>query len=81
MARIWRKNESINLLNQIKLERNDPNALILLGHHENDQQETILMKFLRGVHISNLSGVCINININILLLISLINFLYFNFTF
>ena len=33
-------------------------AVFATAHHADDQQETILLKFLRGAHISNLQPVC-----------------------
>lgn len=35
----------------------DKEAFVCLGHHSGDQAETVIMKILRGVHISNISGV------------------------
>jgi tRNA(Ile)-lysidine synthase TilS/MesJ len=33
-----------------------PPGIILTAHHKDDTEETMMMKFLRGVHITNLSG-------------------------
>ena len=36
------------------------------AHHADDQQETILLKFLRGAHISHLQPVCKSIVVHLL---------------
>ena len=64
-ARNWRRKECIQLLktvsNTTKTNTNiTPNTAntykyILTAHHQDDQIETILLKLLRGVHISHIS--------------------------
>ncbi len=49
-ARQWRIEESINMLRKVEAD------CIATGHHADDQTETILLKWLRGTHISNLQG-------------------------
>ncbi|HIA57455.1 MAG TPA: tRNA lysidine(34) synthetase TilS [Candidatus Lambdaproteobacteria bacterium] len=49
-AREWRIEESRKLLETIGGGR------IATGHHADDQTETLLLKLLRGTHISNLQG-------------------------
>lgn len=49
-AREWRIEESIKMLKKIGAD------YIATGHHADDQTETLLMKWLRGTHISNLQG-------------------------
>ena len=49
-ARQWRIEESIKILKNISAD------CIATGHHADDQTETLLMKWLRGAHISNLQG-------------------------
>jgi tRNA(Ile)-lysidine synthetase, N-terminal domain len=49
-AREWRIEESIEMLKNIGAD------CIATGHHADDQTETLLMKWLRGTHISNLQG-------------------------
>ena len=49
-ARQWRIEESIKMLKKIGA------SCIATGHHADDQTETILLKWLRGTHISNLQG-------------------------
>jgi len=51
-ARKWRITESLNLLDSIG------GGYIATGHHADDQTETLLLKLLRGAHISNLKGMC-----------------------
>ena len=70
-ARDWRRFHLIQLLHKLtskcKYKSNDINqhnnhtqstlpGIILTAHHADDSDETFLMKFLRGTHISNLSG-------------------------
>ncbi len=49
-ARNWRIKESLNLI------KNLGGGRIATGHHADDQVETMLLKWLRGAHISNLKG-------------------------
>ncbi len=49
-ARKWRTEESIKMLKKVEADS------IATGHHADDQTETLLMKWLRGTHISNLQG-------------------------
>ena len=49
-ARQWRIEESMKILDNIGAD------CIATGHHANDQTETLLLKLLRGTHISNLQG-------------------------
>ena len=49
-ARKWRIDESCNLLETLG------GGWIATGHHADDQTETLLLKWLRGSHISNLQG-------------------------
>ena len=49
-ARKWRIDESRNLLETLG------GGWIATGHHADDQTETLLLKWLRGSHISNLQG-------------------------
>lgn len=60
-ARDWRRNECMKIINEKKkisnINNNKQEFYISTAHHENDQLETLMLKFLRGVHISNLSPV------------------------
>ena len=47
-ARKWRIKESIKMLKKVEAD------CIATGHHADDQTETLLLKWLRGTHISNL---------------------------
>jgi len=49
-ARQWRIEESIKMLKKVGAD------CIATGHHADDQTETLLLKWLRGTHISNLQG-------------------------
>jgi len=49
-AREWRVKESIKILKKIGAD------CIATGHHADDQTETLLLKWIRGSHISNLQG-------------------------
>lgn len=53
-ARNWRIGESMKILNEVKSRNEYDDIAIATGHHMDDQIETILLKLLRGVHISNL---------------------------
>ncbi len=49
-ARQWRIEESLKIQNTVGAD------CIATGHHADDQTETLLLKWLRGTHISNLQG-------------------------
>ena len=49
-ARAWRREEAQKLLGQLGAQ------IILQGHHADDQIETVLLKILRGCHLSNIGG-------------------------
>jgi len=60
IARNWRRTKSIELLTYI-IGSNDDSAderqgLIFTAHHKDDWEETMLLKLMRGVHITNMSG-------------------------
>jgi tRNA(Ile)-lysidine synthetase-like protein len=54
MARNWRRYETQKLMEQIKSQNEI--GMIVTAHHRDDVEETILMKMLRVVHITNISG-------------------------
>ena len=62
VARKWRRRQMIDLLTSLLNDPNHDNAkanrwgAILTAHHRDDAEETILLKLLRGAHITNLSG-------------------------
>ena len=49
-ARAWRREEAQKLLDKLGAQ------VILQGHHADDQTETVLLKILRGCHLSRVSG-------------------------
>lgn len=49
-ARAWRREEAQKLVGEVGAQ------VILQGHHEGDQTETVLLKVLRGCHLSRISG-------------------------
>ena len=49
-ARAWRRDEAEKLLDAVA------GQVILQGHHADDQTETVLMKMMRGCHVSNIAG-------------------------
>ena len=63
-TRSWRRAESLAILADLGAGRASAEALradkvrgaIMLGHHADDQLETILLKGLRGCHLSNICG-------------------------
>ena len=58
-GRIWRRSECSKIINDIRIKNgNDMKYFITTAHHMDDHLETIFMKILRGVHITNLQGVC-----------------------
>ncbi len=59
LARSWRISESLQILDS--LPGLPDQKFIATAHHMEDQIETILMKLLRGAHITNFHGVsCIS---------------------
>jgi len=54
-ARDWRRTKSIELMKGI-IGCDDKQGLIFTAHHKDDSEETMLLKILRGVHITNISG-------------------------
>jgi tRNA(Ile)-lysidine synthase TilS/MesJ len=66
-ARDWRRRECLQIVNQLEsdaLKRNLKNEqvtgtryVICTAHTRDDQMETLMMKLIRGVHISNFHGV------------------------
>lgn len=55
-TRDWRRAEALRLLNDLRGSAVGVSAHIALGHHADDNMETILMKILRGCHITNVAG-------------------------
>lgn len=55
-ARNWRRANLIQLANALACENQSCGGVILTAHHRDDCDETVLLKLLRGAHISNLSG-------------------------
>ena len=55
-ARNWRREESLKIL-QLHPNESSSNRFIATAHNKEDQTETILLKLLRGTHISHLQGV------------------------
>ena len=62
VARKWRRSQMIDLLTSLVNDTNYNNSkanrwgAILTAHHRDDAEETVLLKLLRGAHITNLSG-------------------------
>jgi len=61
-ARDWRRSCLLDYTHQLqtkegKQQQNPPVGVIMTAHHEEDSMESILAKWIRGVHISNLSGI------------------------
>ena len=56
-ARDWRRVESSSILRTATTNKVYEDSGIVLAQHADDQIETILLKILRGVDISNLRGV------------------------
>ncbi len=65
VARQWRRRKLRDLLSDLVLQTNDTTikcdinrwGAILTAHHGDDSDETILLKLLRGSHLSNLRGI------------------------
>ncbi len=67
-ARDWRRRKSIELLKHIIRSSPPPSSsakisssysnfgIVLTAHHKDDAEETMIMKFLRGVHLTNWFG-------------------------
>jgi tRNA(Ile)-lysidine synthase len=63
-TRAWRRAESLALLSTLREDNSQASSgrgdggggAIALGHHADDQLETVMMKVLRGCHLSNLHG-------------------------
>jgi len=53
-ARNWRREKMISLLET--LTNNQKHGVIVTAHHRDDCDETIVLKLLRGAHITSLSG-------------------------
>ncbi len=59
-ARKWRQYECQSIIAQIE---NPFGKYIATAHHRDDQVETLLLKLIRGAHITNLSAVSVFIYI------------------
>lgn len=55
-ARRWRRRELKNLLSDLVPSKGHAFGAILTAHHRDDADETILLKLLRGSHLTNLAG-------------------------
>ena len=53
IGRNWRRNTMVTLLHSLAPNQQ---GVILTAHHKDDSMESLLLKILRGVHITNLSG-------------------------
>lgn len=53
-ARTWRRSEMRKLLNTVSTS--DQPGCLVTAHHKDDSEETLLLKLLRGVHITRLTG-------------------------
>jgi tRNA(Ile)-lysidine synthase TilS/MesJ len=62
IARQWRRNKMKQLLMQQIQERCEASCdcnhigMIMTAHHKDDSNETLLLKLLRGVHLTNIAG-------------------------
>lgn len=54
-ARTWRRNTMYNLLMQT-MTLDTERGILMTAHHRDDSIETLILKLLRGVHITNLVG-------------------------
>ena len=54
IGRNWRQNTMVTLLHALAPSQQ---GVILTAHHKDDSIESLLLKLLRGVHITNLSGI------------------------
>ena len=54
ISRNWRRSECLKILKTASSSSSSSDRVIATAHHADDQLETFMMKFLRGVHISNL---------------------------
>eukprot|EP01031_Cornospumella_fuschlensis_P038320 gene38320-46568_t len=52
-ARNYRRETCLKALKELFNSNNVSNSYICLAHHLDDEMETLMLKFLRGVHISN----------------------------
>lgn len=60
-ARAWRRGEALAFLGSLAAvpsaeHSGTTSAVIALAHHADDQRETVLLKLLRGCHISRITG-------------------------
>ena len=55
VARDWRRSKSVEVLKTI-IGPDNIKGVIFTAHHKDDSEETMLLKILRGVHITNISG-------------------------
>ena len=55
-ARRWRRRELKKLLSELMPSKGHAFGAILTAHHRDDADETILLKLLRGSHLTNLVG-------------------------
>ena len=55
-ARAWRRGEALSLAQSLASEGSPAPAVIALAHHADDQRETVLLKLLRGCHVSRIAG-------------------------
>ena len=55
-TRRWRRAESLAILESLEAATDSAAGAVALVHHSDDQVETVLLKALRGAHLTNLSG-------------------------
>ena len=56
-SRKWRRSESTALLAELRVDDSaDDEGAVALAHHGDDQTETVLLKAVRGVHLSRVHG-------------------------
>ena len=60
-ARQWRRSTGHQLVQQLLSNSNSPAAaaILLTAHHVDDSNETLLLKVLRGAHLTNLQGMSV----------------------